>query len=196
MALHMPEPDKLCPRRGNALTAALGRLMMRALGWKIAGNFPAEPKFVIAWAPHTSYHDWFVGVACMLALRIQSSWMAAHGFFWWPLSLLMKRLGGIPINRNRSHNVVAQMIDYFNSRDQLILAISPEGKRKKVEKWKTGFYHIATGANVPILLMSLDYATRTLTLGPTFTATDNAESDMATIQSHFRKFTARYPAQT
>lgn len=196
MALHIPEPDKLCPRRGNALTAALGRLMMRALGWKIAGNFPAAPRFVIAWAPHTSYHDWFVGVACMLALRIKASWMAAHGFFWWPLGLLMMRLGGISINRNRSHNVVAQMIDCFNSRDQFILAVAPEGKRKKVKKWKTGFYHIAAGANVPILLMALDYNTRTLTLGPTFTATGNTESDMATIQSHFRKFTARYPAQT
>ena len=168
---------------------------MRLLGWRFAGNLPAEPRFVIVWAPHTSYMDWFVCVSCMLALRLHSSWMAAHGFFWWPLSLLMRRLGGIPVRRDRAHNVVAQMVDCFNSRDQFILAIAPEGTRKKVRKWKYGFYRIATGANVPIMLMSLDYATRTLTLGPTFSVTDDAESDMKKIQSHFSKFKARYPQQ-
>lgn len=169
---------------------------MRSLGWKIAGNLPAEPKFVIAWAPHTSYMDWFVSVGCMLALRVRSSWMAAHGFFWWPLGLFMKRLGGIPVKRNRSHNVVAQMIDCFNSRDQFVLAIAPEGTRQKAKKWKTGFYYIATGANVPIMLMSLDYATKTFTLGPIFKVTGNAESDIKEIQAHFGKFKARHPVQT
>lgn len=195
MTLHIPQLNNVCPKRGNALTAAFGRFMMRVMGWQIAGNLPAESKLVIAWAPHTSYTDWFVCMACMLAIRLQSSWMAAHGFFWWPLSQVMKGLGGIPINRNGSHNIVAQMIDRFNRQEQLILAISPEGSRQKVRKWKTGFYYIAKGANVPILLMSLDYATRTLTLGPTFTISGNVEADLQQIQSHFKKFRARHPAQ-
>jgi len=196
MAFYIPEPDNACPRRGNVLTAVFGRLMMRLLGWKFAGTLPAEPRFIIAWAPHTSYVDWFVCISCMLALRLQSSWMAAHGLFWWPLSLIMRQLGGIPVRRNRAHNVVAQMVDCFNNRDQFILAIAPEGTRKKVKKWKSGVYRIASGANVPIMLMSLDYATRTLTLGPAITATDDEESDMKKIQLHFRKFKARYPQQT
>ncbi|MFV1998612.1 MAG: 1-acyl-sn-glycerol-3-phosphate acyltransferase [Acidiferrobacterales bacterium] len=168
---------------------------MRLLGWKFAGNLPAEPRFVIAWAPHTSYMDWPVCISGMLALRLKSSWMVAHGFFWWPLSLLMKRLGGIPVVRHSSHNIVAQMVDYFTTRDQFVLAIAPEGTRKKVGKWKTGFLHIAKGASVPIMLMSLDYATKTLALGPTLNPTDDIESDMKKIQAHFRKFKARYPAQ-
>ena len=195
MSLNIPELDKACPRRGNVMTGAIGRFLLRLLGWKIVGNFPPEPRFVIAWGPHTSYWDWYVGVACLLAFRIRSSWMVADGFFWWPLSSFMTALGGVPIKRDRSHHVVAQTVEKFKNSNQFVLAISPEGNRKKVKKWKTGFYHIAREAKVPIFLVSLDYASKTLTLGPIFRTTGDVESDLNEVQSWFRKFTARYPEQ-
>lgn len=193
--LPVPTPESNVPRRGNKFTLMLGKILLAASGWQITGNIPNESKLVIAWAPHTSYWDWFICMAAMLTLQLKTSWMAADGFFWWPLGVLMSWLGGIPIDRRASHGIVAQVVQRFNTSDDLLLAIAPEGTRKKVSRWKSGFYYIAKEANIPITLVSLDYTNKIFSIGPTLAPTGNADEDIANMQNHFKKSGAKYPDQ-
>jgi 1-acyl-sn-glycerol-3-phosphate acyltransferase len=166
---------------------------MRVLGWNIDGEFPDLPKFVIIVVPHTSNWDFFVGLACDLALDMDASWLAKHtifGGFWGPL---LKSLGGIPIDRRSAHNVVAQVADEFGRRDKLVLAVTPEGTRKKVAAWKSGYWHIARAANVPIVPVGLDFRRKAAVIGELRYPTDVIENDEAVFKAFFAGITPRNP---
>ena len=181
------------PRRGNAFMAGFGRLVLALLGWKIEGSIPDVPRLVAIVAPHTSNWDFVVGLAAVLALRLDARWLGKHTIFRPPFRGLLAWLGGIPIDRAAATDVVDQAGAAFRASDRLLLALAPEGTRRKVAKWKSGFHRIARVAGVPILLASFDYRTRVIELGPVFTPTDDFEADLAAILPRFTSAMARHP---
>jgi 1-acyl-sn-glycerol-3-phosphate acyltransferase len=166
---------------------------MRLLGWRIDGEFPNLPKFVVVVAPHTSNWDFVVGLSCDLALDMDASWLAKHTIFVGPFGRWLKSLGGIPVDRRSAHNVVAQAAAEFASRDQLVLGIAPEGTRKKVTSWRSGYWHIARSAGVPILPVGLDYRRRAAVIGPLRLTTASLEVDESALKAFFADITPKRP---
>jgi len=191
--MKLPELGAAVPRTGNALTQWIGTSVLQAMGWQIEGNFPNLAKFVVIVAPHTSNWDFIVAMAGKLAVRLSGSWLGKHTIFFWPLGVLLRRLGGVPVNRTSTHGLVEQVAELFRARDRLVLGLSPEGTRKRVEKWRTGFYHIAVEAQVPIIPVYLDYGNKILGIGPMFVPTGNLEKDLEEIGNYFARFEARHP---
>ncbi len=148
------------PTARGRVSRWLGVSVLKLLNWKIKGTFPQHAKFVIAVAPHTSNWDFVIAVATMLALNLKVKFMGKKAIFIWPFKTLLEKLGGIAIERNAQHGVVRQMVDQFKQSEQLVLALAPEGTRKKTKHWKSGFLHIAHQANVPVIPVSLDFETK------------------------------------
>jgi len=159
--------------------------MLGALGFRVEGDLPNLPKFVIIAAPHTSNWDFPVGLAAKLALGLGAVWIGKHTIFWGPFAPILRAVGGIPVDRSASSDVVGQIVAEFARRPQMVFALAPEGTRKKVERWKTGFYHVARGANVPIVPVALDFGSRAVRILPPFTTTGNVESDIAELRRLF-----------
>jgi 1-acyl-sn-glycerol-3-phosphate acyltransferase len=181
------------PRRGNALLRALGRGAMSAAGWKFEGSVPDEPKFVIIVAPHTSNWDFVLGVAALFALSFRVSFLGKHTLFKWPLGIFMRWLGGIPVERSVSRDRVTETVGAFKANEKLILAVAPEGTRKLVKEWKTGFYHVAVGAGVPIIPVVFDYGQKVVRINPPFHPTGNRDADMKAIKEYYRGAVGRHP---
>ena len=148
--------------------AWIGSIFLKILGWRIEGEVPDIKKFVIIAAPHTTNWDFPITLAGTFVLKIKIYWMGKAAIFRWPFGAVCRWLGGIPIERSQSKNVVEQTVNAFNEMDNLIMIIPPEGSRKKVSYWKIGFYHIAKGANVPIVLGFLDYRRKVGGIGTSF----------------------------
>ena len=134
------------PSLAVRLFRPLGRLWLRANGWRIEGEMPNLPKFIIVGAPHTSNWDLPYTLAAGLHYGVRVHWMGKDSIFKWPYGGLMHWLGGIPVDRSKPNNAVAQMVEKFAASDRLVVVIPPEGTRGKITRWKTGFYHIAVGA--------------------------------------------------
>jgi 1-acyl-sn-glycerol-3-phosphate acyltransferase len=175
------------PRRGSAAARAFGRLVLRLMGWRVDGEVPDLSKFVIAVAPHTSNWDFVVGAATMFALDLRLSFIGKHTLFRWPAAGVLRWMGGIPVDRSVSHGLVGEAVKAFASVDGSILAIAPEGTRKRGARFRSGFLHIARGANVPVVLASLDYASRCLRLGPTFMPGEDVDAELARVEAFFAK---------
>jgi 1-acyl-sn-glycerol-3-phosphate acyltransferase len=181
----IPEPGPAVPRTGGTLSRAVGRLAMWLLGWRLEGGMPDLAKFVIIVAPHTSNWDFPVGVAAKMALRLQVTFLGKHSLFRFPLGILMRALGGMPVDRSASHDLVSGIVAEFARRDRLVIVVAPEGTRKKVERWRTGFYHIARGANVPVVPVALDWGTCTVRIGAPVDLTGDMERDIAGLQEWY-----------
>ena len=163
----------------------LAILILRLIGWKSIGSKISAPKYVLIGAPHTSNWDFPLMLLVVLELRLQLFWMGKHTLFPFPFSGIMKWLGGIPINRTKSHNVVSDIVGQFKSNDNLVVLVPPEGTRRKVSEWKTGFYHIANNAGVPILMGYVDAAKKEAGFADFFYPTGELESDMKEIRSFY-----------
>jgi 1-acyl-sn-glycerol-3-phosphate acyltransferase len=181
------------PRAGNAFTGWLGRLVLRLLGWRVEGNFPPTPKLVVVVGPHTSAWDLIVALAVKLALRIEAGFLAKHTLFRGPLGWLMRALGGIPVDRSGSHDLVEQMAREFAGRASLVLALAPEGTRGHVDRWKSGFYYIAERAGVPIVPAALDFAARRLRFGAPVQPAGNPEAATAELKRFIDEAGAKRP---
>src|SRR5262249_34898554 len=146
-----------------------GRTVLASRGWNLEGELPNLPKFVIALAPHTSNWDFVFGASVMFALDIQLAFLGKHTLFRVPLlSSFLRWIGGIPVERSAAHGVVAESVRAFrDAGEKRVLVITPEGTRSRVEKFRTGFLHIARGAGVPVVLVGLDYGKRIVFIGPT-----------------------------
>lgn len=164
------------PRMGNALTRAIGRGMLRLFGWKVVGEIPNEPKLMIAAAPHTSNWDFVLGVGGLLALGLKISAMMKEEAFFWPCKGLFMKLGFLPINRSAAQDVVGLMHKEYDAHDKLWLAITPEGTRSKVPRWKTGFLRIAKDAGVPVLLVGIDGVKKQIIIDKVVEPTDQYEA--------------------
>jgi 1-acyl-sn-glycerol-3-phosphate acyltransferase len=173
------------PRRGGPLGQAFGVIGLKLMGWRIEGDIPDHPRMVAIVAPHTSNWDFPVGLLARYALRLDASWLGKHTLFRPPFGGIMRRWGGIPVDRSASHDVVSQTIESFSSRQRVFLVIAPEGTRKQVSRWRTGFWHIAKGAGVPILPIAFDWSTRVIRFFPAFTPRENADEDIAELQSKY-----------
>jgi 1-acyl-sn-glycerol-3-phosphate acyltransferase len=175
------------PRRGSAAARAFGRLVLRLMGWRVDGEVPDLQKFVIAVAPHTSNWDFVVGAATMFALDLRLSFIGKHTLFRWPVAGVLRWMGGIPVDRSASHGLVGETVKAFASIDRSILAIAPQGTRKRGARFRSGFLHIARGAKVPVVLASLDYESRCLRLGPTFMPGEDVDAELARVEAFFAK---------
>jgi 1-acyl-sn-glycerol-3-phosphate acyltransferase len=173
--------------------AWLARALLSLAGWKIEGAVPNLPKFVIIGAHHTSNWDGLLMMFAAQAVRVRLHWMGKDALFRYPLGILMRALGGIPINRRTKHGVVEQMVDEFNRRERLVLVIAPEGTRQKVERWKTGFYFIAQGANVPVVLAYPDYRRKVVGIGPVVYPTGDTDKDIAAMRAFYNDKIGRHP---
>jgi 1-acyl-sn-glycerol-3-phosphate acyltransferase len=192
--VHIPEVGAQVPRRGNALSFALARLLLRLTGWRFEGSFPDLPRFVLIVAPHTSNWDFPLGVVAMYALGLRGVFLGKHTVFRWPLGIVMRWLGGIPVDRSAAHNVVFQTTALFAQKEKLVLVVAPEGTRKKA-RWRTGFWHVAHSARVPIVPVAFDYSAKRYRLLPPVMPTDDIEADFVTLKSQFTAAMARNPAQ-
>jgi 1-acyl-sn-glycerol-3-phosphate acyltransferase len=181
------------PRSGGWLTRALGYALLVVLRWRVRGNLPDLPKFVIIVAPHTSNWDFVAGIAAKFALRLRVRWLGKNTLFHFPLGLLMRALGGIPVDRSASQNVVTHVGEEFERRDRLVLAIAPEGTRARVERWRTGFYYIAQRAGVPIVTVALNWGERSVDIGDVFHPTGNADADIGALQERFAGVRGKRP---
>jgi 1-acyl-sn-glycerol-3-phosphate acyltransferase len=181
----LPRLGPRVPRRGSAAARALGGLVLRLMDWRVEGEVPDVPKFVIAVAPHTSNWDFVVGAATMFALDLRLSFIGKHTLFRWPFEGVMRWMGGIPIDRGAPHGLVGETVSAFASADARILAVAPQGTRTRGAPFRSGFLHIARGANVPVVLASLDYASRCLRLGPSFTPGADVDAELARVEAFF-----------
>ncbi len=168
-------------------------LCMKISGWKKSGDLPDEKKFVIIAAPHTTNWDMPITLIMAFAYKADIHWFGKDSLFPFPLKKLMMWLGGIPIDRSKNTNTVDAAAALFDSHEKLVLAIPPEGTRKKVTYWKTGFYHIALKANVPIACGFLDYKTKRAGFGPTIYPTGNIEEDMKKVKEFYNGIEGKYP---
>ena len=179
----------------NTLMRALSCAMLRLLCWRTEGmtaeQVAAYPKYVLIGAPHTSNWDFPYTLMVCFSLRLRVVWMAKASLFKWPLGPLSRWLGGIAIDRSTSNNTVQNTIDAFAARERLAVIVAPEGTRGKVTHWKTGFYHIAHGAGVPIALAYLDYKHKTGGIGHMFHTTGDIGADMAAIQQFYSGVTGK-----
>jgi 1-acyl-sn-glycerol-3-phosphate acyltransferase len=189
----IPELGPNVARAHGPLAAALGRLMMRLGGWRVEGEVPDIPKMVLIVAPHTSNWDFLTGLSVKLAMRLGARFVGKHTLFRWPLGVFMRRLGGVPVDRAAAAGFVEETARVVRESERMTLVLAPEGTRKRSEKWKSGFYRIASAAGVPILLAGFDYARKVVIFGPLVHPTGDYEADLAEIQSHFRAGMARRP---
>jgi 1-acyl-sn-glycerol-3-phosphate acyltransferase len=180
----------------KTILMGIALIILKILNWKKAGCLPEEKKFVIILAPHTSNWDLFYGILLAFAFKADGRFIAKKELFRQPFTWIMKWLGGVPIDRTLSSNVVEQMIRAFNEYNIFMLALAPEGTRHKTNGWKSGFYHIAVGAHVPIQLAFLDYATKTGGAGPLIYPTGDLDCDMQSIRDFYAMVRGRYPDQT
>lgn len=179
------------PRAGGPLLRGIGRTALRLFGWRIVGEIPNERKLVIIVAPHTSNWDFPAGLAAKLALGLDANFLGKHTLFGFPLGSLMRALGGIPVDRSRSNEMVSGIVAEFARRERMVLAIAPEGTRKRVERWRTGFYHIAHAAGIPIVPVALDWGARTIRILPPFRTTGDADQDVSALQLRYEGIRGR-----
>ena len=177
----------------NPLVEWIGRTALKLMGWRIEGELPRLDKFVAIGAHHTSNWDFVIFIALKFVLRLNARWFGKHSIFRWPFGGLMRSWGGIPIQRHLSLNMVEQAIQGFRDNREFILVLSPEGTRRKVERWKMGFYHIALGAGVPIVPGALDFANRRVVIGAPFQPTGDAEADLQALLAFFRPYVPKKP---
>lgn len=163
----------------------LAILILKLIGWKSRGSEVSVPKYVLIGAPHTSNWDFPLMLLVVLELRLQLFWMGKHTLFPFPFGGLMKWLGGIPINRAKSHNVVYETVSQFKNNEKFVVLVPPEGTRSRVTEWKTGFYHIANNAGVPILMGYVDAENKEAGFADFFYPTGNLEQDMKEIRSFY-----------
>ena len=171
----------------------LGHLVMALTGWQVSGEFPAHKKFVLIGAPHTSNWDFFLGLATIFIFRVKARWLGKDAMFVGPLGFLLRTFGGVAVDRSHPQGVVGQMANELKQADQLVIMLAPSGTRKKMPHWKSGFYHIAHQANVPIVCGSLDFKNKKTHIGLSFTPTGDIKKDMDRIRDYYKDSSAKKP---
>lgn len=161
--------------------------------WSLHVEAPAERKYVLIIAPHTSNWDFLLMFPVGLLLKRRVKFMIKHTLFVGPMGSVLRWLGGIAVERSSSHNFVDQMVGEFERAEEMVLIIAPEGTRSRVEEWKRGFYHIARKAGVPVVRCYLDFGQRRAGVWPPFYAGDDVEGDIRKIRADYDSVSPRYP---
>ena len=183
------------PYRGvwSEIVRGVSWLYLKATGWHVASDWPPAPKTVIVAAPHTSNWDGLTMLAVAGWYRVKLSWMGKAALVKGPFGWLVKRAGCVPVDRAGSHDVVEQMRLAFAQQDTMHLAVAPEGTRKANPDWKTGFYHIARSAGVPLIMSVLDYKTRIVRLDGPMALSGDMQADMARVIDSYRFAEGKFP---
>lgn len=163
------------------------------MGWRTNVTQPTPKKCIICVAPHTSNWDFLIGQLYYASIGLTSQFLMKREWFIWPLSILLRRIGGIPVERSRHTSLTDQMAANALRSERFSLAVTPEGTRSLVHQWKRGFYYIALKANLPILLYAIDYPSKTITCTYTLHPTGDVETDMRTIMHYYRQFHGKHP---
>ena len=182
-----PVPPNM-PQFAPSAAAPLCRWLFARCGWRVAGEFPDVRKLVVIAAPHSTNWDVVWGLLVKVGLRLDVHFIGKREAFFWPLGPLLRKFGGIPIDRSAAHGVVEAMREQFAGHERFWLAIAPEGTRKKVTKWKSGFWRIARAAGVPILPVYFHYPEKIVGLGPLFHPSDDLDADIARLREFYRPF--------
>ena len=169
----------------SGLFHLLARTIMRLVGWRVTGKLPDLPKFIMIGAPHTSNWDFILFLGVIFTLRADVRFMGKIELFRPPHGWFFRYCGGVPVDRKKSTGLVDQMVDAANQAERFILTIAPEGTRHQVAEWKRGFYHIAKGAGIPIVMAVVDGKHKEVRIGQVFQPTDDIEADMKSIQGVF-----------
>jgi 1-acyl-sn-glycerol-3-phosphate acyltransferase len=180
------------PRLRDGWQRRACRGVLRMAGWSLVGDFPDVPRLVLIAAPHSSWWDGVWGLLIKVAVGADVHFMGKQELFRWPLGGLLRRLGGMAIDRSAAKGVVEQMIDQFRKRDGLWLGIAPEGTRKPVKRWKSGFWHIAHDAGVPIFPVAFHYPDKTIHLGPLFDTSADMDADIARLRAWYAPFKGKH----
>jgi 1-acyl-sn-glycerol-3-phosphate acyltransferase len=171
----------------------VARLLLRIGGWTIVGRVPDVDKAVIIAAPHTSNWDGYWAIVYKVAVGLDVKFFFKHSLFWFPLSVMIRGMGGIPLNRGQANSAVQQAIHEFDSTESFYFGLAPEGTRSKTTAWKTGFYRIAMGAGVPVAFGFLDYRRRQIGIGPMLTLTGDMDADLDVCRRFYAGMEGRRP---
>ena len=175
------------------ISQALSRFILKIAGWKVIVSNPILDKSVICVAPHTSNWDFILGKLCYTSVGLTAHFMIKKEWFKFPFNLIFKPMGGIPVERSRNNNLIDQVVERFKTMKKFNIAITPEGTRKRNDKWKKGFYYIALKANVPIQLAYIDYKDKVLSIEKMFYPTGDEKADFKIINDYYQNVTARHP---
>jgi len=177
------------------LRQRLARAILRATGWRLDVRLPDTPKYVLIGAPHTSNWDLWHALLVIHAAGLPAHWVGKSTLFRPPWGELMRLIGGIPVNRQIRSNFVEQIAAVVRQHEAFVLIIAPEGTRSKTDVWKTGFYHIARAADVPIAMGFIDYRARVLGIGPSLSPSGDLRADFAQIQAFYADKQGRQPTR-
>jgi dephospho-CoA kinase len=185
-------PASNLPVWGNSLTRVIGKLILGLTGFRWVGPFPNLKKFVLIGAPHTTNWDFILGMALLLATGVRVNWIGKHTIFRPPFGGFMRWLGGVAVDRRRTDGLVAQVSQAIKDADRMVIGLAPEGTRKHVERWKTGFYRIAVSAGVPIVIGMIDFGRKELRVDSVFEPTGDMEADIAAIRARYEGVRGKY----
>jgi 1-acyl-sn-glycerol-3-phosphate acyltransferase len=171
----------------------VGKTISKLLGWTIDYTLPDDPKMVIIFFPHTSNFDVLHAIPAAFAIGLKPSWLAKNELFWGPLKGFFLKLGAVPIDRHRRENKVDLITEAIQKADQVVLALSPEGTRSKTEFWRSGFYHIAHKAQIPIHFGFIDYPSKTIGAAPGFIPSGDIEADLEKIRNFYQDKRGKFP---
>lgn len=173
---------------------ALAKAWLEAVGWTLEGGLPSERKFVLIAAPHTSNWDLVYALAGGAALGLSFHWMGKDSLFRGPAGAFLRAIGGMPVDRSTHHDLVQTLAREFARHERFVLLVPPEGTRKAVPYWKSGFYHIARLAGVPIALGVLDYGAKRVGIGPLVWPSGDVRADMAKIRAFYAGRLGKHPS--
>ncbi|MDP4205504.1 MAG: 1-acyl-sn-glycerol-3-phosphate acyltransferase [Bacteroidota bacterium] len=169
------------------------KILLNLWGWKGISGPLKENKGIIIGAPHTSNLDFLVSWMYYTSLGMKASFLIKQEAFVWPFGSLLKKMGGIPVDRRHGANSIMQVVDEFKKRKTLHLCITPEGTRSKTTRWKAGFHAIARNADIPVYLGVFDYGKKEIGIFEKFELTDDVNADMRRLRSRYKNVTARHP---
>ncbi|ANB19748.1 Acyltransferase family protein [Dokdonella koreensis DS-123] len=187
-----PAMPPSAPQHAPGPGRRLARWLLERAGWRVTGTLPDLPKLVLIGAPHSSWWDGIWGLLAKVALGADIGFMVKRELFFFPLGTVLRRLGGIPIERSATHGIVDETAARFRRSERFWLGITPEGTRKRVTRWKTGFWHIARKAGVPILPIYFHYPDKTIGIGAPFVPSDDLDADLTRLRAFYAPWRGRH----
>ena len=171
----------------------LCRWIAKRLGWTLLDQLPSHKRYVLIGYPHTSNWDFILAMLFKFAVGFHFNWVAKHTLFFWPLGPLMRALGGIGVDRARTRGFIGQLVQAYKDNDELVIAITPEGTRSRTEFWRSGFYHLARSAEVPLVLGYICFEKKQIGIGPTLELSGDEQADLEQIRAFYADKVGRHP---
>ncbi|MDZ4813113.1 MAG: 1-acyl-sn-glycerol-3-phosphate acyltransferase [Pseudomonadota bacterium] len=182
----------VAPHTNHPVIRAMARGVLRLFGWKLLGTFPNVPRVLIIAAPHSSAWDAIWGLLIKVAIGLDIEFMAKKEIFFFPLGLVLRLLGGVPVDRHAANGVVGATVQALRSKPVCWVVLAPEGTRRRVERWRTGFWHIARQADVPVCCLYLHYPEKTFGIGPVLEMSDDMHADIAKLRAYYEPFQGKH----